>query len=94
MDSSSSDAQNQNNVSSFNHYSNLDLIDDFFLFLQTNNYSPETIYNYKKDLLHFDNFLKSRQIFIKDMNKRFTMSRSNLQVKISNNHWPLSHFYL
>lgn len=51
-------------------YTNLDLIDDFFLFLQTNNYSPETIYNYKKDLLHFDSFLKSRNIYIKDMDKR------------------------
>ncbi len=53
-----------------NDYAHLDLIDDFFLFLDTNNYSPETIYNYKKDLLHFDNFLRSRNIYIKDMNKR------------------------
>lgn len=53
-----------------NNYSHLDLIDDFFLFLETNNYSPETIYSYKKDLLHFDNFLRSRNIYIKDMDKR------------------------
>lgn len=52
------------------HYANLDLTYDFFLFLETNNYSPETVYNYKKDLLHFDNFLKSRHLYIKDMNKR------------------------
>ena len=70
MDSRSPEAQNKKNDQSSTHYTNLDLIDDFFLFLQTNNYSPETIYNYKKDLLHFDNFLKSRNIYIKDMNKR------------------------
>lgn len=70
MDSHSPEPQNLKNDQQTNNYSNLDLIDDFFLFLQTNNYSPETVYNYKKDLLHFDNFLKSRQIYIKDMNKR------------------------
>src|SRR3989344_9158927 len=70
MDSRSPEAQNIKTNPSVNHYTNLDLIDDFFLFLQTNNYSPETIYNYKKDFLHFDNFLKSRNIYIKDMNKR------------------------
>ena len=51
-------------------YSNLDLIDDFFLFLQTNNYSPKTLYNYKQDLAIFDNFLKSRNLRIKDLDKR------------------------
>ncbi len=70
MDSRSPQTQNEKNNQSASHYTNLDLIDDFFLFLQTNNYSPETIYNYKKDLLHFDNFLKSRNIYIQDMNKR------------------------
>lgn len=70
MASRSPQAQNEKKDISSTHYTNLDLIDDFFLFLQTNNYSPETIYNYKKDLLHFDNFLKSRNIYIKDMNKR------------------------
>ncbi|MBI2314541.1 tyrosine-type recombinase/integrase [Candidatus Daviesbacteria bacterium] len=53
-----------------NNYLHLDLIDDFFLFLETNNYSPETIYSYKKDLLCLDNFLRSRNIYIKDMDKR------------------------
>lgn len=70
MNSRSPEAQNEKDDNPVNQYSNLDLIDDFFLFLETNNYSPETIYNYKKDLLHFDNFLKSRNIYIKDMNKR------------------------
>lgn len=31
--------------------------DDFFLFLQTNNFSPETIYNYERDLKIFARFL-------------------------------------
>lgn len=71
MDLHSPKAQNKNNTSSVIHYGgSLDLIDDFFLFLETNNYSPETVYNYKKDFLIFDSFLKSRNLRIKDMNKR------------------------
>ncbi|HEX7455891.1 MAG TPA: tyrosine-type recombinase/integrase [Candidatus Nanoarchaeia archaeon] len=31
--------------------------DDFLLSLQTNNYSPETVYNYERDLRVFDQFL-------------------------------------
>ena len=50
--------------------SHLDLIDDFYLFLQTNNYSSETIYHYRSDILLFDNFLKSRNLYIKDLDKR------------------------
>lgn len=61
------DQQQKNSSTGF---TNLDLIDDFFLYLQTNNYSPETVYNYKKDLLLFDGFLRSRNIYIKDMDKR------------------------
>ncbi|MBI2011138.1 tyrosine-type recombinase/integrase [Candidatus Daviesbacteria bacterium] len=48
----------------------LDLLDDFFLFLQTNNYSPTTLYHYKSDLAIFDNFLKSRNLRVKDLDKR------------------------
>jgi len=51
-------------------FSNMDLIDDFFLFLQTNNYSPATTYHYKNDLAIFDNFLKSRNLRVKDLDKR------------------------
>jgi len=32
-------------------------LDDFLLYLQTNNYSAETVYNYERDLLVFDDFL-------------------------------------
>ena len=51
-------------------FSNMDLASDFFLFLQTNNYSPMTVYHYKNDLAIFDNFLKSRNLKIKDLDKR------------------------
>ncbi len=36
----------------------LPLLDDFLLSLQSNNYSPETIYNYSLDLAVFGNFLR------------------------------------
>jgi site-specific recombinase XerD len=32
--------------------------EDFLLFIQTNNYSPETLYNYERDLKTFGDFLK------------------------------------
>ncbi len=38
-------------------------IDDFLLFIQTNNYSPETLYNYERDLKTFADFL-SRELKI------------------------------
>lgn len=50
--------------------SHLDLITDFYLFLETNNYSPITLYNYKNDLAIFDNFLTSRNLRVKDLDKR------------------------
>lgn len=37
--------------------SHLPLIDDFLLFIQANNYSEETRYNYKRDLMTFERFL-------------------------------------
>jgi len=33
--------------------------EDFLLFIQTNNYSPETLYNYERDLKTFGDFLKN-----------------------------------
>ena len=50
--------------------SHLDLLEDFYLFLQTNNYSPATLYHYKNDLAIFDNFLKSRNLKVTDLDKR------------------------
>ena len=37
----------------------LDYLEDFLLRIQTNNYSPETLYNYERDLKTFENFLKN-----------------------------------
>ncbi|MDP2695893.1 MAG: tyrosine-type recombinase/integrase [bacterium] len=33
-------------------------LDDFLLHLQSNNYSPKTVYNYERDLIVFDGFLQ------------------------------------
>ena len=37
-------------------------VEDFLLNLQTNNYSPETVYNYERDLKVFDQFLTESDI--------------------------------
>jgi len=37
--------------------SSLPCLDDFLLFIQANNYSPETLLNYERDLRTFENFL-------------------------------------
>lgn len=37
----------------------LPLIDDFLLHIQANNYSPETLYNYERDLNTFSHFINS-----------------------------------
>ena len=37
----------------------LNYFEDFLLHIQTNNYSPETLYNYERDLKTFENFLKN-----------------------------------
>lgn len=37
----------------------LQYLEDFLLHIQTNNYSPETLYNYERDLKTFENFLDS-----------------------------------
>lgn len=49
---------------------NLESIDDFFVFLQTNGYSPKTIYSYEKDLHIFSNFLIIRKITLFDLDKK------------------------
>jgi len=40
------------------HTPTLPYLDDFLLSIQANNYSPETLYNYERDLLTFDYFLQ------------------------------------
>src|SRR5258708_8496237 len=54
-----------------NHYQlSLPLIDDFFLYLQTNNYSPATIYDYKNELSIFDAYIKNRFLRFNLLNKK------------------------
>ena len=45
-------------------------VDDFLLNLQANNYSPETVYNYERDLQVFDHFIAESNIGFDKVNKR------------------------
>jgi len=45
-------------------------VDDFLLNLQANKYSPETIYNYERDLSVFSNFLDESNIEFDKIDKR------------------------
>ncbi|MDP3710459.1 MAG: tyrosine-type recombinase/integrase [bacterium] len=46
-------------------------LDDFLLSIQTNNYSPETIYNYERDLKVFEGFIKNEiEINFNNLNKK------------------------
>ena len=49
---------------------NLPYFDDFLLYLKTQNYSQETIYNYERDLGVFDTFLSHSPLPFKKVNKR------------------------
>lgn len=48
----------------------LPYLDDFLLYLQSNNYSDETIYNYERDLAVFENFLNESSIHFNQTNKK------------------------
>jgi site-specific recombinase XerD len=48
----------------------LPLLDDFLLNLQANNYSPETVYNYQRDLKTLEQFLKDSDIDFGRVDKR------------------------
>lgn len=48
----------------------LEAIDDFFIYLQTNNYSPKTLYNYEKDLLALAHFLSLKKITVLNLDKK------------------------
>ena len=49
----------------------LNYLEDFLLHIQTNNYSPETLYNYERDLKTFENFLKNEvNLPFEKINKR------------------------
>lgn len=49
----------------------LDYLEDFLLYIQTNNYSSETLYNYERDLKTFENFLENElKIPFEKINKK------------------------
>lgn len=48
----------------------LPMIDEFFLYLQTNNYSPATVSGYKSELAMFDGFLQKRFLRFNLLNKK------------------------
>ncbi len=48
----------------------LPYIDDFLLNLKANNYSPETVYNYERDLKVFAKFLAERGISFNNIDKK------------------------
>lgn len=50
--------------------SKLPFLDDFILFLTTNNYSSATIKNYERDLMIFEEFLTINQINFQKINKQ------------------------
>ncbi|MBI3342817.1 tyrosine-type recombinase/integrase [Candidatus Gottesmanbacteria bacterium] len=49
---------------------NLPLLDDFLLFLKSNRYSAETVYNYERDLACFEGFLVDAQINFDAVDKK------------------------
>lgn len=48
----------------------LPFLDDFLLFLKSNRYSAETVYNYERDLLTFDRFLSDARIRFESVDKK------------------------
>jgi len=48
----------------------LPYFDDFLLYLKTQNYSEETVYNYERDLVYLQNFLEDEKHRFKDLNKQ------------------------
>jgi site-specific recombinase XerD len=70
----------------------LPYFDDYLLYLQTNNYSEETIDNYERDLIVFENFLKEADLSFKNTSKRdieqykaYLTSRDRKTAKIGQN---------
>ena len=48
----------------------LPLLDDFLLFLKSNRYSAETVYNYERDLMSFAGFLTDAHIIFDAIDKK------------------------
>lgn len=60
----------------------LPLFDDFLLNLKVNNYSPETIYNYERDLKVFEDFLFDSQINFSNLTKKDLLNYKALLTSV------------
>lgn len=60
----------------------LPLLDDFLLNLKVNNYSPETIYNYERDLKVFEEFLTDGKIPFAKLTKKDILNYKALLTSI------------
>jgi site-specific recombinase XerD len=60
----------------------LPLLEDFLLNLKVNNYSPETIYNYERDLKVFEDFLDDNKIIFKKLSKRDILNYKALLTSV------------
>lgn len=61
---------------------NLPLFDDFLLNLKVNNYSPETLYNYERDLEVFAEFLNENKIKFSTLSKKDILNYKALLTSI------------
>lgn len=52
----------------------LPYLDDYLLDLKTNNYSPQTVYNYERDLVVFEEFLKQATLPFSKLDKKMIMN--------------------
>ena len=48
----------------------LPMVDEFLLYIKTQNYSEETVYNYEQDLKQLENFLESEKLDFKALSKQ------------------------
>ncbi len=68
---------------------NLNELEDFLLSLQTNNYSPETVYNYERDLKVFNDFLTEMNLPFSKVDKkvidRFKAYLTSIDRRTANN---------
>jgi len=60
----------------------LPLFDDFLLNLKVSNYSPETYYNYERDLKVFEDFLFDNSISFKDLSKKDILNYKALLTSV------------
>jgi len=60
----------------------LPILEDYLLNLKVNNYSPETIYNYERDLKVFEDFLSENKIIFNDLSKKDLLNYKALLTSV------------